>query len=198
MLTPPDNHRILISLPNIGKAEVIINPFSINILGAENQLLTSIGGICFPNLQGQWQYAHLAHLTSVNDTSCTVKLSSFTAPETIYLSLTAEWNSLLVKINANGNSNLNWLGLDLTSRNDEHFLGLGERFNCLDQRGHEINLYVQNSTTDGEVYKPIPFYCSTAGYGLQILTDVFCSLHLGSEEKPGYVTIRNNVSLSFF
>ena len=107
-------------------------------------------------------------------------------------------NSLSVKINANGNSNLNWLGLDLTSRNDEHFLGLGERFNCLDQRGHEINLYVQNSTTDGEVYKPIPFYCSTAGYGLQILTDVFCSLHLGSEEKPGYVTIRNNAPSLFF
>jgi len=53
----------------------------------------------------------------------------------------------------------------------DHFLGLGERFNALDQRGRIVAIWgsaATHSTLDqywSEAYKPMPLYYNPAGYG---------------------------------
>lgn len=83
-----------------------------------------------------------------------------------------------------------WLALDLRARPDEHFLGLGERFDRLDQRGAIVDLTVVNAASGGRTYAPIPFYLSSAGYGLQLLSDAQTVLHLATADDPAVVSIR--------
>ncbi len=53
---------------------------------------------------------------------------------------------------------------------DEHFYGLGERFNALDQRGNmmDIRIYEQYKNQGTRAYMPIPFLLSSAGYGVWV------------------------------
>ncbi len=60
------------------------------------------------------------------------------------------------------------IALSLVAEADEHFYGLGERFNKLDQRGDLIELWVKNGASGGDTYKPAPFIASSRGYGLAI------------------------------
>ena len=73
---------------------------------------------------------------------------------------------------------------------DEHFLGFGERFNRIDQRGQEIDLYVTNGASGGLAYKPVPFYMSSAGYGLRLQTSIRTKVRLACYDEPGVVSIR--------
>lgn len=87
-----------------------------------------------------------------------------------------------------------WTGVELWAGPDEHFLGFGERFDSLDQRGKEVDLWVVNGAQVGRTYKPVPFYQSTAGYGLHIDTDVRCVVRLATADDPHAVSIRNAAS----
>jgi len=60
----------------------------------------------------------------------------------------------------------------------EHFYGLGERFDSLDQRGKLIELWVKNGASGLHTYKPIPWIASSKPYGIAIDTTrrVFVSL----------------------
>jgi len=82
------------------------------------------------------------------------------------------------------------LAIDFTAQPDEHFLGFGERFNRIDQRGQEIDLYVTNGASGGLAYKPVPFYMSSAGYGLRLLTSIRTKVRLACYDEPGVVSIR--------
>ncbi len=61
---------------------------------------------------------------------------------------------------------------------EEHFYGLGERFDSLDQRGKIIELWVKNGASGLETYKPVPWIASSKPYGIAIDTTrrVFASL----------------------
>jgi alpha-D-xyloside xylohydrolase len=54
------------------------------------------------------------------------------------------------------------------SKDDEIFMGLGERFNALDQRGEclDTRVFEQYRRQGSKTYIPIPFYLSSRGYGL--------------------------------
>ncbi|PKN86213.1 MAG: hypothetical protein CVU46_08590 [Chloroflexi bacterium HGW-Chloroflexi-8] len=82
------------------------------------------------------------------------------------------------------------LAIDFVAQHDEHFLGFGERFNRIDQRGQEIDLYVVNGASGGLAYKPVPFYMSSAGYGLRLLTSIRTKVRLACYDEPGVVSIR--------
>lgn len=84
-----------------------------------------------------------------------------------------------------------WLGLDLAAAPAEHFLGLGERFDSLDQRGKQIDLWVTNGAQRDLSYIPIPFYLSSAGYGFHLDTDVRALIRLATPDDPAIVAIRN-------
>ncbi|MEZ4561230.1 MAG: glycoside hydrolase family 31 protein [Thermomicrobiales bacterium] len=70
------------------------------------------------------------------------------------------------------------VALSLVAEADEHYYGLGERFNKLDQRGDLVELWVKNGASGGDTYKPAPFIASSRGYGLAIDTSrrVFAAL----------------------
>ncbi len=90
------------------------------------------------------------------------------------------------------------LGIDFAAQPDEHYLGFGERFNRIDQRGQEIDLYVINGASGGLTYKPIPFFMSSAGYGVRLLTSYRTKVRLACYDDPSVVSIRTEANqLSF-
>ena len=72
----------------------------------------------------------------------------------------------------------NALSLAWQAAPDEHFYGLGERFDSLDQRGKLIELWVKNGASGFDTYKPVPWIASSKSYGVAIDTTrrVFVSL----------------------
>jgi alpha-D-xyloside xylohydrolase len=69
-----------------------------------------------------------------------------------------DWQSFApLKFSISGESNL-----------DEHFYGFGEKFNALDQAGHQIRMVTFDppGPKRGRSYKVVPWFVSTRGYGL--------------------------------
>ena len=87
-----------------------------------------------------------------------------------------------------------WLAVDLCAAPDEHYLGFGERFDSLDQRGKAVDLWVEDGAQAGLTYAPVPFYLSSAGYGLHIDTDLRCVARMATPDDPGVVSIRNSAA----
>ena len=83
-----------------------------------------------------------------------------------------------------------WLAADLAAAPDEHYVGLGERFDDLDQRGKQVDLRVTNGALRDIVYKPIPFFMSSAGYGVRILSDLRTIVRLAVADEPDVVSVR--------
>jgi alpha-D-xyloside xylohydrolase len=65
---------------------------------------------------------------------------------------------------------------------DEHFYGFGEKFTEFDKRGQTIDGWYSDAWGSGtrDVYKTIPFYMSTKGYGLFINTTFRNKCDMGS------------------
>ena len=90
------------------------------------------------------------------------------------------------------------IAIDFAAQPDEHYLGFGERFNRIDQRGQEIDLYVTNGASGGLTYKPIPFFMSSAGYGVRLLTPYRTKVRVACYDDPSVVSIRTEANrLSF-
>src|SRR5690606_32044607 len=76
---------------------------------------------------------------------------------------------------------------------DEHFYGLGERFDALDQRGKLVELWVTNGAAGGKTYKPVPWVLSTRGYGIAVDTSfrTHASLAQGIFPDTGAVIVEH-------
>ncbi|MCB9057775.1 MAG: glycoside hydrolase family 31 protein [Calditrichae bacterium] len=64
---------------------------------------------------------------------------------------------------------------------DEKIFGCGESFTRLNKRGQKIPLYmtdVQSAATN-EMYKPVPFFMSSRGYGMFVHTTTPCTFDFG-------------------
>lgn len=70
----------------------------------------------------------------------------------------------------------------------EAFYGFGERFSNLNRWGQELNFWAVDSgnVTSGRAYKNIPFFMSTAGYGLFVHTSFPMVFRMGSESNASY------------
>src|SRR5262249_7470382 len=54
---------------------------------------------------------------------------------------------------------------------DEHFFGLGERFQSVDLRGYRLGMLVQDGmpfNRPNGTYAPVPFFVSSRGYGFYL------------------------------
>ncbi len=90
------------------------------------------------------------------------------------------------------------IGVDFLAQPNEHYLGFGERFNQIDHRGEEIDLHVINGASGKLAYKPIPFYMSSAGYAIRMLTNYRTKVRLACYDDPSVVSIRTESNqLSF-
>jgi alpha-D-xyloside xylohydrolase len=71
---------------------------------------------------------------------------------------------------------------------DEHFYGFGEKFTDFDKRGQTINGWYCDAWGSGtrDVYKTIPFFMSTGGYGIFINTTFRNQCHMGSRSLMSY------------
>jgi len=83
-----------------------------------------------------------------------------------------------------------WIAADIAAAEDEHFLGFGERFDQVERRGTQVDLQVVNGASGGLAYKPVPFFMSSAGYGLHIATDYRTVVRVATPDDPEVVSIR--------
>lgn len=83
-----------------------------------------------------------------------------------------------------------WTAVNLISQADEHYLGFGERFNRIDQRGQEVNIQVINGASGNLAYKPVPFFISSHGYGIFIETDLQVNARMAVPDDPGFASLR--------
>lgn len=70
----------------------------------------------------------------------------------------------------------------------EAFYGLGERFSAMNRWGQELNFWATDSgnVTSYRAYKNIPFFMSTAGYGLFVHSSFPMVYRMGSESNASY------------
>ena len=89
------------------------------------------------------------------------------------------------------------------SPSSEAFLGFGERFNRIDQRGVDVYSWAEegglgtgegdppgpdNPQPNGEAmtYYPVPFFVSTEGYGFWLDTNWYSTFNLGTDEADSW------------
>lgn len=73
--------------------------------------------------------------------------------------------------------------VSLQIHSGEHFYGCGESFTGLDKLGQKITLWTKdaNSSEGRDLYKPIPFFISSRGYGVFYHTSAPLTLDFGHE-----------------
>lgn len=72
--------------------------------------------------------------------------------------------------------------VQLQMRPGERIYGMGERFGAFVKNGQSVDIWNEDGGTSSEqAYKNIPFYMSTAGYGLLVLDHGDVSFEVGSE-----------------
>ncbi|MGI9951808.1 TIM-barrel domain-containing protein [Moorellaceae bacterium AZ2] len=83
------------------------------------------------------------------------------------------------------------IGMHLFLHEDDHFYGLGERFNALDQRGEAGEFWVTNCACGRYTYKPVPFMMTPRGYGLALQGSRRYTYRLGTPEEPHILSLWN-------
>jgi alpha-D-xyloside xylohydrolase len=76
---------------------------------------------------------------------------------------------------------------ELPMKNDENFYGFGLQFHSFNQAGRRRFMKVNSDpiVDTGESHAPVPFYVSTAGYGLLVDTFRYVTFYLGTNGKKG-------------
>ncbi|MFQ6096573.1 MAG: hypothetical protein ACE5O2_02520, partial [Armatimonadota bacterium] len=78
---------------------------------------------------------------------------------------------------------------------NEHFYGLGERYNALDQRGMRVQNWIQDvaASLGDASYVCVPFYISSRGYGLWLNSVLPSVWDFGAtESRTGRVFVRDS------
>ncbi len=83
---------------------------------------------------------------------------------------------------------------------DENFYGFGERFTKLNKLGLRVNGWVVNPWGAGtdDTHKPIPFFMSTAGYGIFFNTTFRTRADMGSRSVVSCTFLNYDPRLDFF
>ena len=172
-----------------------VNPFTLTIQNTKKSA-PIFQWISLRAHQQKWINFRLTKLTP-SDNGYSLIFSSPQSTTNVLVELTNQTQLLTVDIKSDSDD-LDALSIDFSAAPDEHYLGFGERFNRIDQRGQEIDLYVINGASGGLTYKPIPFYMSSAGYGLRLLTPYRSKIRLACYDDPNVVSIRTqSTQLSF-
>lgn len=83
---------------------------------------------------------------------------------------------------------------------DEHFYGGGESFTRLDKSGQRLTLFTKDphGSETREMYKPIPFYMSSRGYGVFAHTSTPCVFDFGSDYQESQTIFAGENALDLF
>lgn len=173
--------------------EIQLYPFSCSLIDKQDRSNWKVETISFSDENNTWHKIERAALQQKTENLCRLSLRSVTSPIILEGDLTLERNSFRFDLLAVPNK-VSWIRVDFRASDDEHFLGLGERFDQVDQRGKQVELRVLNGASGDKTYKPIPFYMSSKGYGVQILQSTFCLTRLAAPDEPNIASIRNHAS----
>lgn len=101
----------------------------------------------------------------------------------------ASYRSLAFR--GNGTDFINAVEENLYTPSSESFSGFGMRYDTLDQRGNNVDIYTVNwyLNQGNKTYLPIPFYISNMGYGTYLNTTYYTQYRLASDD-PSRATIR--------
>lgn len=88
-------------------------------------------------------------------------------------------------VDVNGGISKRGVLISLPLQNDEYLYGLGLQFQSFQQNGLKKMLRVNAdpSLDTGDSHAPIPFFVSTAGYGVFIDTARYATFYMGNKEK---------------
>jgi alpha-D-xyloside xylohydrolase len=83
---------------------------------------------------------------------------------------------------------------------DERIFGCGESFTRLDKRGQKIVLYVRDAmgAQSQRMYKPIPFFLSSRGYGMFVHTSAPTTFDFGQDFDQSNVIYTGDEELDLF
>ena len=90
--------------------------------------------------------------------------------------------------------------VSLENHPGEHFYGCGESFTKLDKSGQRLVLWTKdaNGVETPDVYKPIPFFLSSRGYGVFYHTSYPLTLDFGREYAQAQTAFLGDESLDMF
>lgn len=93
-----------------------------------------------------------------------------------------------------------FLAATFSLRHDEHIFGCGESFTRLDKRGQRVVLWASDAQgVQGErMYKPIPFFMSSAGYGMFVHGTTPMALDFGRTYDSSTVLFTGDDELDLF
>ena len=92
------------------------------------------------------------------------------------------------------------LATSFTLSPDEKLFGCGESFTRLDKRGQKLVLYAYDAyiTQTPNMYKPVPFFLSSRGYGMFVHTSAPLTLDLGGSYDGANVIYLGDDELDLF
>jgi alpha-D-xyloside xylohydrolase len=170
------------------------DPFTCSILDEKSVPIWQLVAVRFNDLEGTWHSADCGKILDRTDNSVSFLVSSQTSPVKLQGKCLQEEETLFLEFISEPQNSASWMCLNFRAEPDEHFLGLGERFDQLDQRGNQVVLKVINGATGGRTYKPIPFFISSKGYGVQLLNSAQSVLRLAAPDDSRTTSIRTQTS----
>jgi alpha-D-xyloside xylohydrolase len=92
------------------------------------------------------------------------------------------------------------MAASLELAHDEKIFGCGESFTRLDKRGQKVIAYLRDAmgAQTGQMYKPIPFYLSSRGYGVFVHTSTPVTFDFGHDFDESSVIYSGDESLDLF
>lgn len=90
---------------------------------------------------------------------------------------------------SDGKSTINRIGTHFVAPSGERYYGFGERYDAFDQRGKDVWSYVLNEYLDQaqteHTYLAVPFYLSSAGYGVYLATTALSIFNVDTYTNTG-------------
>jgi alpha-D-xyloside xylohydrolase len=170
---------------------ITTSPFSFRVSDRKSDRpIWGLNAIWFRDLSRNWFNCSNSQLLHHDNQSIKIQLHSNNSEIKITLTAGIVEGRMKIFLNSHPSESVEWIGLDLAAFADEHFLGLGERFDSLDHAGKRVDLSVENGASGGRTYKPIPFYMSSNGYGLHIDTNVRTIIDFATIDHPDDIRIR--------
>lgn len=178
-----------------------MEPFNCRVANKNrNTVPFELRAILFREVFGKGFSCKPIRILNSDEQSISLQLS---IPETkTKINLKFEFQAMKMKLHfiAEQEEIVDWVGIDLNATPQEHFIGLGEGFDCLDQAGKRVDLLLVNSSSGGKTFKPLPFYMSTADYGVHINTHAQTITDFATILEPNETNIRiadHNAELNF-
>jgi alpha-D-xyloside xylohydrolase len=169
---------------------IATQPFQISLINIKNKHIAwQLNDIRYRFTHGTWLCAEEPSLEVISEKQYLV---TFSCQENVQVALNICLNGENIRFKLDTqNPEVAWLAAEILAQPDEHYMGFGERYDTIDQRGKEFDLWVEDGAQLGITYFPIPFFQSTAGYGMHIDTDVRCIVRVAPHDDPAVVSIRN-------